>query len=330
VLQDPSGQAARSFGLESPQAVIVGPDRRILGYDHLQSSEQTVRAALEGRTTTTRPKPGTAAIMEFAAAGRVPLQAEPASPPRADAHKPKFPPSYTLHVSPSAPESEGGSFSGPDFRSRMRYRLSTFIAEMYETSRARIDLPAGLDDGRRYDFAMVLPQPGGREEMSRLTQQAIQDHYHLTVTRETRWLDAYVMTVPAGTAPVIKPRPDDGDMGCSFSFSGSVYTAVPGGPEPEPAFDRPMPLSAVGSVSMDNATVSEFCRFLEEHLDRPLIDETNLQGQFDLEVASERRASGDFIQRLRDRLGLVVTVAQRPVEVLVFRPAGIRPGPANL
>src|ERR1017187_1086015 len=86
--------------------------------------------------------------------------------------------------------------------------------------------------------------------MSRLMQQGIQDHYHLTVTREIRLLDAYVMTVPTGTTPVINPGPDDGDLGYSCSFSSSVYIVRRrGDPEPESTHDRPMPLSTVGSVS---------------------------------------------------------------------------------
>jgi len=320
VLHDSSGQAARSFGLETPQSVIVGPDRRILGYDHLQSSEHTVRAALEGRTTTTPPKSGMAAILEFAEAGRVLLRAEPITMPRPGDHRPKFPPSHTLHVSPSEPESAGGNYSAPDYRNWLGLSVTTFIAEMYETSPARIDLPAGLDDDRRYDFAMVLPEPVRPEEMSRLMQQGIQDHYHLTVTREIRLLDVYVMTVPTGTTPVIKAGPDDGDLGYSCSFSSSVYiVGRRGDPEPESTLDRPMPLSTVGSVSMSNATMDDFCRFLERHLDRPLVNETNLTGNFDLQVTGSRAMSGDFIQRLRDQLGLVVTVAPRPVEMLIFR-----------
>ena len=31
---------------------------------------------------------------------------------------------------------------------------------------------------------------------------------------------------------------------------------------------------------MNNATIDDFCRYLEGQLDRPLIDETNLEGRF--------------------------------------------------
>jgi uncharacterized protein (TIGR03435 family) len=237
-----------------------------------------------------------------------------------DGHRPRFPPSRMLHVSPSQPESGGGNYSGPDFRNWLGYSVTAFIAEMYETSPARMDLPSSLEDDRHYDFALVLPKPVRHDEMSRLMQQAIQDHYGLTVTREIRVLDVYVMTVATGGTPVMKPRLDDGDLGFCGGFSSSVYTDVRHwGSEPGLTLDRPMPLSSVGSASMSNATMDDFCRFLEVHLDRPLINETNLAGQFDLQVKSEKPRLDDFIQRLRDQLGLVVTVAQRPVEILVFQ-----------
>lgn len=218
VLHDSTHRAARSFGLETPQSVIVGPNCRILGYDHLQCSEQTVRAAVEGRTTTIRPKLGLAAIKEFAAAGRVLLQAEPTVRPQPGDHRPKFQPSYRLHVSPSQHDSAAGNFSGPDFRSRMGYSVGAFMADAYATSPSHLDLPAGFDDGRRYDFALVLPKPASRGEMSHRLQEAVQDHYGLTVTRENRALDTYVMTVPEGTELVVKPRLKDGVLNYGISF----------------------------------------------------------------------------------------------------------------
>jgi len=130
-----------------------------------------VRARAGWKNHRHTPKPGLAAIMKFAAAGKVLLQAEPTTMPQPGSHRPKFPPSHTLHVSPSQPESEGGNYSEPDFRNWLGYSVTTFIAEMYETSPARMDLPTGLDDDRRYDFAMVLPKPVRPDEMSRLMQQ---------------------------------------------------------------------------------------------------------------------------------------------------------------
>jgi hypothetical protein len=51
VFLDPLGATAQSYGIEEPVAVLIGPDRRILGFDRtMLPSVQTVSAALEGPT----------------------------------------------------------------------------------------------------------------------------------------------------------------------------------------------------------------------------------------------------------------------------------------
>ena len=72
------------------------------------------------------------------------------------------------------------------------------------------------------------------------------------------------------------------------------------------------------SVSVQG-TADEFCRRLELTLDRPVVNETNLEGSFDFEVEASPTRDTDFLDLLRDRLGLVIAPDQRNVEVLVFR-----------
>ena len=50
------------------------------------------------------------------------------------------------------------------------------------------------------------------------------------------------------------------------------------------------------------------CRVLEETLGSPFADATNLSGRYDFEVHSQGIDSTDFLQALRDRLGLVATI----------------------
>ncbi len=59
---------------------------------------------------------------------------------------------------------------------------------------------------------------------------------------------------------------------------------------------------------------------LEEGLNRPIVDETNMKGRYDLAVRGEAGAPEDFLQRLREQLGLVLTAARRDIEMLVVRP----------
>ena len=55
-------------------------------------------------------------------------------------------------------------------------------------------------------------------------------------------------------------------------------------------------------------------------LDRPVVNKTNLQGQFAFRVKASEGAENDFLKRLGDQLSLTVTPAQRSVEIVVIEP----------
>jgi uncharacterized protein (TIGR03435 family) len=76
-------------------------------------------------------------------------------------------------------------------------------------------------------------------------------------------------------------------------------------------------IGGIRSISLEG-TADDFCRQLESQLDRPVVNETRLQGQFEFKVQASETAQNDFLERLRDQLGLVVTAVQRNIEILVF------------
>ena len=62
---------------------------------------------------------------------------------------------------------------------------------------------------------------------------------------------------------------------------------------------------------------------LETELDRPIVNETGLEGNFEFRVKETQPLKNllpthDFVERLRDQLGLIVTEEQRNVDTLVF------------
>ena len=64
---------------------------------------------------------------------------------------------------------------------------------------------------------------------------------------------------------------------------------------------------------------------LEWDLDRPVVNETKIEGTFDFEVRdpnlrSQTIPKRDFVEAaLRDQLGLVIAPSQRNVETIVYR-----------
>ena len=319
VLYDAGGQTGRAYGLEMPAAVYIGPDRKIIGFERsIVPDERTLNAVLEAHITTTRPKADVASVRAFLASGLVPLDGESPRMTRPEDNRPAFPPSQLLHVSPAKDEIGSRDSRGEGFWSLQGFTLKDLIAEIYGLSPLRIVLPATLDDGKRYDLALVMPESKDHQEMRSLIKQAIQNHFDIIANQEMRLSNVYIVTAPHGTPPATTVRQSANQM--SGITSSSVSFKSLRGTDDIPVGDmKPLPIDAVDSVSIRDATVDDFCNTLERTLDRPVINRTNLKGKYDFQVSADKGKQNDFLQVLRSKLNLVVTPTQRKIPTLVLR-----------
>ena len=234
--------------------------------------------------------------------------------------RPPFEPSHELHVSPSK-EQTNSNFGGPDFWSRKGYNLRELLGEIYDVEAPRIALPAKFDDGKRYDLALVTPEPQDLDAMHQLARQGINEYLHGSLVRERRMVDVYVVTTAGGTPPPANPllrraATNFNSMGISFDMDDEGDEAAPS--------KRPS-LSAVRSLSMGEGTAEDFRRSLEASLDRPVVDETGLTGVYNFAMKGDENANSieeknDFLERVRDQLHLTIKPGRRNVETLVFHP----------
>jgi len=322
VFDDPDGATGRSYGMELPSAVIVGTDGRIIGFDpSMLPTGTTLNAALEGRITTTSPKPGAAGFKEFMQSNLVLLDAEAPRMPRPDDHKPNFAPSYTVHISPSNNQ-DAGDVSDDDFKGFQAYKLRQAIVALYQTSPSRIVMPQSMDDGTRYNFAIVLPSREDEESISRRMRQGIEDYFHVTLTREERLMDVYVLTSVDGNPPKTKIAPNDDSDSSVIGWASSVEFRVPAGTG-DSDFTPEMP-AAVGIDTLRGifltGTIDEFCKTLERALDRPVVNDAGFEGTFRFDLKASEDDDNNFLDRLRDELDLDLVPAQRRVEVVVVKP----------
>ncbi len=322
LFHDPEGGTGRAYGLEEPQAIIIGADRTIIGFDRgspLPSAE-TINAVLDDRITIAPPRPTIEQLKTLSESGRVMLGPEPQQMPRSEDHRPDFPPSYAVHIAPANDQLNGGNYAGMDYWSLQGYTVRRLLAEMLDVNPIRIDLPASVDTNTRYDFAIVLPKPEEAESKRTLMRQGVEDYFHLVATRESLLKDVYLVTGSDKKPPAsaVDPLASGGGF-TSSSFVGFMEVDDPDGPPIERAHN----IADLTGLGLGGATVDEFCSMLERELDRPVVNETKLEGKFDFELpepklSAQELPKRDFIERLQDQLGLVITPAQRNVETIVY------------
>ena len=78
-------------------------------------------------------------------------------------------------------------------------------------------------------------------------------------------------------------------------------------------------LHSVGPISLTATTIEDFTHWLEEIVGHPVFDETGLAGTYDIELQGEMLGLDELRQALAQQLGLVLTRAQRHMELLVVR-----------
>jgi uncharacterized protein (TIGR03435 family) len=231
--------------------------------------------------------------------------------------KPDFPPSYTLHVSPSQTKGTAQN-AGMDFLSLQGFDLKGVISLLYNLNRIRIEIPASLDDGNHYDFSMILPKPEDQEQLNNRLRQGILDYFQLVAAFENRSIGVYVVSVQDRQPPLAKPLPTEGGMIQSASIDFQSRDSA-GNPRELAAAPEALSISAIDGISVEG-TADEFCHLLESELDRPVVNETKLIGRFAFDVQTDQRANDEFLDQLHRQLGIVVTPAERNVEILSLKP----------
>ena len=323
LLYDPTGSTGRAYGLEMPNTVYVGTDRKIIAFSHgFVPRDQELNAVLDGRIRTEPVKPDPASLREFAKSNTVPLQAEPSRMPSHEDNKPKFPPSYEVHIVPSTTLGTT-STSAPDYWSMGGFDLKSIVARAYGVEESRVDFRDSAAASRRYDVALVLPQAEDRNVMMRRIQDALKQKFNLKIASEDEAIDVYVVTAPYGPGP--KLRPAENSMGGFIGSSGAVFTLhQEQQPTPENiknAIEQQRASSGItlGGISVSGGTIEDFCKVLEKGLDRKVVDETHLTGLYDFNVVRGDRTRDEFFDLLREQFGLSLTAEHRDVPMLVVR-----------
>src|SRR6185437_6067987 len=194
-----------------------------------------------------------------------------------------------------------------------------------EKDLSRVVMPEALDNDGKFDFVVVLPKEEDEHAIHQLVARAIEKQFGVSATVESKPSDVYVMTAIEGKTPAAKTG-NEGFGGGFVSASGFDFVlpeGTPSSPEArkkaiEELLKRPENIG-ISSISAGNTTMDEFRQNLESGLGRPVIDETGLQGVYDIEVKGNAKNTDEFIRMLREQTGLVLTPANRSIDILTVR-----------
>jgi uncharacterized protein (TIGR03435 family) len=171
--------------------------------------------------------------------------------------------------------------------------LDRMLAAVHGITSSRLVIETPLPDGN-FDFVARIPA-SIRKNRDSLAPSVIEGTFGLTSRRDMREVDAYVLTGKLNGAKGLRP------------------TATP---------KTRSTSGGRGRVDAINTTMDSWASYLEPMLKKPVVNETGLMEGYDIEVrwkSAEDAAPepSDLIEAVREQMGLTITLAKRPVEVVV-------------
>ena len=177
------------------------------------------------------------------------------------------------------------SHVGPNMLRTEGMSLTNAIATAYDVPTVRVVAPSWMGQARYTINAVGTSEtPGSFRPM---LQQELATRLQLAVHRETRRFDVFVLT--ATNAPRLQ-RVDGTNVRVWVHDSG---------------------------MELEEAGLKNLAAALQGVLGKPVIDETGLEGNYELDLAWATDRVGSVTAALRDRYGLQLTPATRDMEALV-------------
>jgi uncharacterized protein (TIGR03435 family) len=183
-------------------------------------------------------------------------------------------------IKPSEPTTDGKMrvYLGRD-PGRVNYKnvsLKDVLQRAYAVRRVQITGPEWLDSDR-YDITAKVPEGVSDDQIPAMLQSLLSERFKLTLHREQKEMPVYALLV-GKNGPKLE-KAEDGE-------------SVPG--RQQGITVRSTLTSGIANVEAYKATFTQFVNILSNLMDRPVIDQTELQGNynFTLDVSTEEITLG--------------------------------------
>jgi uncharacterized protein (TIGR03435 family) len=185
----------------------------------------------------------------------------------------------------------------------------------------------------RFNVEAKMPEGTAQAQGPMLLQTLLADRFKLKVHKDTRELPIYALTVTRSDGRLGAPiRPTQDDCVAILAARAKGESA-PSGTNEKPVCSerlmaRPIPTMTL-TYRAGGKTMASFAEWIQQYVDRPVLDRTQLPGMFDLELqfalenpaaaaAAASQESPILFVALRQQLGLTLKAMNSPLDVVVI------------
>ncbi len=189
-------------------------------------------------------------------------------------------------IKPAAPMQNGmirvGMGGDPGRVNYTNVTLKNILTRAYGVKPHQITGPDWLDS-ERFDVVAKVPDGVPKEEIPVMLQNLLAERFKMTVHKESKESNVYALIV-GKNGPKLTPAAEDDAARGPGPGRGPAFVGQDGKALPRPPAGAMMVRmdGNAGHLEAKKITVAQFCDMLSNFLDRPVIDMTDIKGQYDI------------------------------------------------
>ena len=191
-------------------------------------------------------------------------------------------------IKPAAPQTPGRMMirMGGD-PGRVNYSnvsIKDVIRQAYQVKDYQISGPDWLES-QRFDINAKVPDGAPKEQIPQMLQNMLAERFKLSLHREKKELPAYAMVVAKGG-----PKLKESDPAAQPNFGPDGPPPPPpaagrgGAPQFPPGARGMLMMRGPGHLAGKGLKMGAFSDMLSRFVDRPIVDETGLAGEYDFQL----------------------------------------------
>ena len=203
--------------------------------------------------------------------------------------------------------------------------LRNVVTEAYGLWPYQIEHPAWVG-ANRYDIVARVPSGATREQAKMMMRNLLAERFKLEIRRETREMPVYALVVDSGGLKMKASEPSQPEVVAGQAPDAAYPLGGKGGyptAPPSPPNIREHPTNDQFAAEGHRQSLPKIATWLTGRMGRPVIDQTNLAGEYDLSLTWEpdpepnSGLGGGLLVALREQAGLRLESRKMPIEVFV-------------